>query len=145
MMMMDFEMENKTSKEILFDFLSGLWKENELSPPKNIMMCFDETEADKVVTYIDRFLDTVEYDSFRGVIEFLRTLMDGRGLVPREVSECITTNKEWADLKIKYGITEHTKIRRYYAHVLTYTVRHLREVRDGFDPVKEHWDKDNYY
>lgn len=146
--MMNFQVmevnEERTKKDILYAFFSGIYRENLLEKPRDIMDCFSENVAGDVVDYIDKFLEAVEFDSAKEVIAFLRTLIDGRGVIPLESYECLSTKKEWADLKLKYGINEHTSLMRYYAHVMKYTVTHLRDIREGFEPVKSAWDEDQY-
>jgi len=113
-------------KTILYRFLNGLFKENDLSSPKEVMNCFSEEISKDLVLYIGDFLDAVDFDNARDVIHFLRVMYDGRGVVPPETVECVTSTVEWGNLRLRYGINEHTKMHYYYAHVMGYTVTHLK-------------------
>lgn len=132
--------KDMTSKEILFKFLTGLFKENDLPAPKNLMRCFSDRTADEFVEYLDSFFDAVDFTNLKEVLHFLKVLVDGRGQMPPETVECIKSTKEWGDLRLKYGINEHTKMTYYYAHALKFTVTHLKEVKHGLYPIANEWE-----
>ena len=95
-----------TDKEILQQFLNGVFEPNKLPDPTTIVPCFDDDSAHKTVVFMGQLFAKAASGSISDLMALKTLVQNFTDSLPQSVKDCLNGNEEVKALGLKYGITD---------------------------------------
>ena len=136
---------NLSDKEIIQQFLNGLFEQNKLADPTTVVPCLDDDTAHKIVVFVGQVLEKAAHGSVQDIISLKDLIKKFGDEIPQPVKDCLDGNKQFEALGYKYGITPDRNSSAIEKKVIAFITLHYLEVHRTFGTLNDDWKAGKYY
>lgn len=134
-----------SDKDILQQFLNGIFEQNKLPDPTTIVPCFDDDSAHKTVVFMGQLLQKAASGSVSDLMNLKTLVQNFTDSLPQSVKDCLNGNEEVKALGLKYGITDQTDPATIEKKVIAYVTLHYLSVHKWLGEINDAWKAGKYY
>ena len=134
-----------TDKEILQQFLNGIFEQNKLPDPTTIVPCFDDDSAHRTVAFMGQLFGKLASGSLSDLLAIKTLVQNFTDSLPQSVKDCLQDNAEIKALGLKYGITDQTDPSELEKKIIAYVTLHYLSVHKWLGEINDSWKAGKYY